>query len=208
MAELTPPRRHGHWCFSRRIDAHGIVKEYSDAHTRAYVRLWWTHHRSWMRKFSEGVLLTEQLQLPKITTVISPGCLIMVAKKKAAISYVIFGETGYSVKHSGWGWPHMLRLHAGSCRCHNISAGWLPWRDGDILLPWGNNPVLFHHLNMLFFLLCCLLLSCVLFSPSSFFPSFFPFFALCVGCVTCRKTGPRCRGVSSQRGRLKTKSEL
>lgn len=123
MAELTPPQRHGHWCFSRRIDAHGIVKEYSDAHTRAYVRLWWTHHRSWMRKFSEGVLLTEQLQLPKITTVISPGCLVMVAKKKAAISYVIFGETGYSVKHSGWGWPHMLRLHAGSCRCHNISAG-------------------------------------------------------------------------------------
>ena len=128
-------------------------------------------------KIFGGCLLTEQLQLPKITTVTSPGCLVMVAQIKATISYVIFGKTGYSVKHSGWGWPHMLRLHAGSCRCHNISAGWLAWRDGDILLPWGNNPVFFLSLEHAFLSFVLLVAKLCFFPPSSFFLSFFPFFA-------------------------------
>lgn len=168
MVELTPPTATGTLMFLSK-DRYAWNSQGADWRTHTLTRVC-VHSTDTPLlvngNISEGVLLTEQLQLPKITTVTSPGCLIMVAWIKAAISYVIFGETGYSVKHQGWGWPHMLRLHAGSCRCHNISAGFLSWRDEDILLPWGNNPVNpVYHLNMLFFLLCYLLLSCAFFLP-------------------------------------------
>lgn len=70
--------------------------------------------------------------------VTSAGCLITVAPTKAAINQNVYGKTGCSVKDWRWGWPHMLRLHVGSCRCHNvdISTGWLP------LERWGHHIAL------------------------------------------------------------------
>lgn len=70
----------------------------------------------------------------------------MVAPTKAAISQVVNVKTDCSVKDWRCGWPHMLRRHVGSCRCHSvrISTGWLPhlpWEMGDIMLPWGKNLV-------------------------------------------------------------------
>lgn len=153
MAEpAVPLQRHRHWCSSQRLRTHRIIK--ADTHaTATCVRLMDVPLLVTVT-ISKGIMMTERFTWTanlsfsnhhQYGAVTSPGCLIMVAPTKAAISQIVYCKTGCSVKDWGWGWPHMLRLHA--------AAGvtmYRSWRDGDVMLPWGNNPVFISFLNVLF----------------------------------------------------------
>lgn len=89
----------------------------------------------------------------------SVGHLSIRVLTKAAISRVVCGESRCFIEARGRGRLPMLRLHIGSCMCHNVRSqlcGFLG-EMGDIMLPCGNDPIQFYQ---------CLHCCCRFFGPA------------------------------------------